>query len=135
MKHGSRSAAHEVSRQSRRSLLAEALAQSLDRGAVVGVAVDARDRVWIAHRPSTLQPNETRSVWQAAPPVLAVDATSACILRRETLDVMAGFGRAGHSAGQFYGAHRVAANRAGDLFIGETYEGKRVQRFVRTAVT
>jgi DNA-binding beta-propeller fold protein YncE len=42
-------------------------------GAVVGVAVDARDHVWITHRPSTLQPNETRSVWRAAPPVLEFD--------------------------------------------------------------
>jgi hypothetical protein len=42
-------------------------------GAVVGVAVDARDHVWITHRPSTLQPNETRSIWKAAPPVLEFD--------------------------------------------------------------
>ena len=40
---------------------------------VVGVAVDARDHVWIAHRPSTLQPNETRAIWRAAPPVLEFD--------------------------------------------------------------
>jgi DNA-binding beta-propeller fold protein YncE len=43
-------------------------------GAVVGVAVDNRDHVWIVHRPSTLQPNETRSIWRAAPPVLEFDA-------------------------------------------------------------
>jgi len=42
-------------------------------GAVVGVAVDARGHVWITHRPSTLQPNETRSIWRAAPPVVAFD--------------------------------------------------------------
>ena len=42
-------------------------------GAVVGVAVDARDHTWIVHRPSTLQPNETRSFWRAAPPVLEFD--------------------------------------------------------------
>jgi DNA-binding beta-propeller fold protein YncE len=42
-------------------------------GAVVGVAVDARDHVWVVHRPSTLQPNETRSIWRAAPPVLEFD--------------------------------------------------------------
>jgi DNA-binding beta-propeller fold protein YncE len=42
-------------------------------GAVVGVAVDAKDHVWITHRPSTLQPNETRSFWKAAPPVLEFD--------------------------------------------------------------
>ena len=42
-------------------------------GAVVGVAVDSRDHIWITHRPSTLQPNETRSIWKAAPPVLEFD--------------------------------------------------------------
>jgi DNA-binding beta-propeller fold protein YncE len=42
-------------------------------GAIAGVAVDARDHVWIVHRPSTLQPNETRSIWRAAPPVLEFD--------------------------------------------------------------
>ncbi len=42
-------------------------------GAVAGVAVDAQDHVWITHRPSTLQPNETRSGWKAAPPVLEFD--------------------------------------------------------------
>jgi DNA-binding beta-propeller fold protein YncE len=42
-------------------------------GAVVGVAVDGKDHVWITHRPSTLQPNETRSFWRAAPPVLEFD--------------------------------------------------------------
>ncbi len=43
-------------------------------GAVVGVAVDSRDHIWITHRPSTLQPNETRSIWRAAPPVIEFDA-------------------------------------------------------------
>src|ERR1051326_6501518 len=42
-------------------------------GAVAGVAVDRRDHVWLTHRPSTLQPNETRSFWRAAPPVLEFD--------------------------------------------------------------
>ena len=42
-------------------------------GAVVGVAVDSQDHIWITHRPSTLQPNETRSFWRAAPPVLEFD--------------------------------------------------------------
>jgi hypothetical protein len=43
-------------------------------GAVAGVAVDASDHVWLVHRPATLQPNETRSIWRAAPPVLEFDA-------------------------------------------------------------
>ena len=52
------------------------------------------------------------------------------ILRRDTLEVVSVFGRAGHWAGQFYGAHNIASDRAGNLYITETYEGKRVQKFV-----
>lgn len=52
------------------------------------------------------------------------------ILRRETLEVVSAFGQAGRWAGQFYGAHVMAADSRGNLFIGETYEGKRVQKFV-----
>ncbi len=52
------------------------------------------------------------------------------ILLRETLQVLGAFGRAGHWAGQFYGAHNIASDAEGNLFITETYEGKRVQKFV-----
>jgi hypothetical protein len=52
------------------------------------------------------------------------------ILRRDTLEVVSAFGHAGHGAGEFYGAHVMAADSKGNLFIGETYEGKRVQKFV-----
>ena len=48
-------------------------------GAVAGVAVDRQDHVWLTHRPSTLQPNETRSIWKAAPPVLEFDADGALV--------------------------------------------------------
>src|SRR5438876_7211760 len=48
-------------------------------GAVVGVAIDRRDHVWITHRPSTLQPNEVRSIWHAAPPVLEFDQDGALL--------------------------------------------------------
>src|ERR1044072_2878272 len=40
-------------------------------GAVAGVAVDSRDHVWMTHRPSTLQPNEKRSILKTAPPALS----------------------------------------------------------------
>jgi DNA-binding beta-propeller fold protein YncE len=52
------------------------------------------------------------------------------ILRRETLEVVGAFGRAGHWAGQFYGAHNIASDRQGNIYITETYEGKRVQKFL-----
>jgi hypothetical protein len=52
------------------------------------------------------------------------------ILRRDTLEVVSAFGQAGRWAGQFYGAHVLAVDSKGDVFIGETYEGKRVQKFL-----
>jgi hypothetical protein len=51
------------------------------------------------------------------------------VIDRQTLEVVSTFGGAGHWAGQFYGAHNLAVNTKGDLFITETYEGKRVQKF------
>ena len=56
------------------------------------------------------------------------------VLDRQTLDIVSTFGGAGHWAGQFYGAHNLAVNSKGDLFITETYEGKRVQRFRYTGL-
>src|SRR5262252_6069425 len=53
------------------------------------------------------------------------------VLDRKSLNVLSTFGGAGHWAGQFYGAHNLAVNSKGDLFITETYEGKRVQKFVQ----
>ena len=52
------------------------------------------------------------------------------VLRRDTLEVVSAFGGAGRWAGQFYGAHNLAVSAKGDLYITETYEGKRVQKFV-----
>jgi len=56
------------------------------------------------------------------------------VLDRDTLEIVSTFGGAGHWAGQFYGAHNLAVNAKGDLFITETYEGKRVQRFAYTGL-
>ena len=44
--------------------------------------------------------------------------------------VLSEFGGVGHRAGPFYGAHNIAADSKGNLFINETYEGTRVQKFV-----
>jgi hypothetical protein len=52
------------------------------------------------------------------------------VLVRDTLQVVSTFGRAGRWAGEFYGAHNIASDSKGNLFITETYEGKRVQKFV-----
>jgi len=64
--------------------------------------------------------------------VYVIDGTNqqVYVLRRATLEVVSTFGGAGHWAGQFYGAHNLAVDSKGNLFITETYEGKRVQKFV-----
>ena len=52
------------------------------------------------------------------------------ILRRETLEVVSSFGAGGRMAGQFYGVGSIAVDSKGNVYTGETYEGKRVQKFV-----
>lgn len=52
------------------------------------------------------------------------------ILRRETLEVVGSFGRGGHFAGEFTQAHNLATDSKGNIYVGESLEGKRVQRFV-----
>jgi DNA-binding beta-propeller fold protein YncE len=63
--------------------------------------------------------------------LIVIDGTNqqVYVLDRQTLDVLSTFGGGGRWAGQFYGAHNVAVNSRGDLFITETYAGKRVQKF------
>ena len=57
------------------------------------------------------------------------------VLERKSLEVVGTFGGAGHWAGQFYGAHNLAVDSKGNLYITETYEGKRVQKFTLMAPT
>ena len=50
-------------------------------------------------------------------------------LDRESGQVQSGFGRLGHMAGEFTFLHTITMNSKGDLFIGETVGGRRVQKF------
>jgi DNA-binding beta-propeller fold protein YncE len=52
------------------------------------------------------------------------------ILRRDTLEVVSSFGDGGRLPGQFYGVGGIAVDSKGNVYTGETYEGKRVQKFV-----
>jgi DNA-binding beta-propeller fold protein YncE len=52
------------------------------------------------------------------------------ILRRDSLEELTNFGDGGRQPGQFYAPHSVAVDSRGNLFTTETYEGKRVQKFV-----
>ena len=52
------------------------------------------------------------------------------VIERESLQEITNFGDGGRQPGQFYGVHSIAADSKGNLYTTETYEGKRVQRFV-----
>jgi DNA-binding beta-propeller fold protein YncE len=52
------------------------------------------------------------------------------ILDRQSLDVLSSFGSGGRQPGQFFAVHSIATDGQGNLYTAETYEGKRVQKFV-----
>ena len=52
------------------------------------------------------------------------------IIVRETLEELTAFGDGGRQPGQWYGVHSVATDSKGNLYTTETYEGKRLQKFV-----
>jgi hypothetical protein len=52
------------------------------------------------------------------------------ILHRDTLELLTSFGDGGRQPGQFFGVHSLAVDSKGNLYTTETYEGKRLQKFV-----
>jgi hypothetical protein len=52
------------------------------------------------------------------------------IIDRQTLTPVYTFGDGGNSAGEFHGVHSIAIDSKGNLFTTETYEGRRIQKFI-----
>jgi len=52
------------------------------------------------------------------------------IIDRQTLQELTTFGDGGRQPGSFYGVHSIAIDSKGNLYTTETYEGKRIQRFI-----
>src|SRR6185436_7216210 len=52
------------------------------------------------------------------------------VLRRDTLETVGSFGDGGRYPGTFYSVGSVAVDSRGDIYTGETLEGKRVQKFL-----
>ena len=52
------------------------------------------------------------------------------ILHRDSLEVVARFGQGGRYPGQFYSVHSITVDSHGNIYTGETLEGKRLQRFL-----
>jgi DNA-binding beta-propeller fold protein YncE len=56
------------------------------------------------------------------------------ILDRDTLRILTSFGDGGRQPGQFFGVHSIATDSKGNIYTTETYEGKRLQKFVYKGV-
>lgn len=54
------------------------------------------------------------------------------ILERKNLEKVGHFGRMGRYAGQFIWLHNVAVDSKGNIYTGEVFTGKRIQKFVQT---
>jgi hypothetical protein len=52
------------------------------------------------------------------------------IMLRETMEILTSFGDGGRQPGQFFAVHSIAVDSKGNIFTTETYEGRRLQKFV-----
>lgn len=52
------------------------------------------------------------------------------VILRETMEILTSFGDGGRQPGQFFAVHSIATDSKGNIYTTETYEGKRVQKFV-----
>jgi DNA-binding beta-propeller fold protein YncE len=56
------------------------------------------------------------------------------VIDRQSLNELYNFGEGGHYPGQFYSIHSIAIDSKGNLYTTETYQGRRVQKFVAKGV-
>ncbi|MGH9142861.1 MAG: hypothetical protein ACRD2I_17150, partial [Vicinamibacterales bacterium] len=52
------------------------------------------------------------------------------VILRDTLDEVTSFGDGGRQPGQFYAVHSIATDSKGNIYTTETYDGRRLQRFL-----
>ena len=52
------------------------------------------------------------------------------VLDRQRLEILTSFGDGGRQPGLFFAVHSIATDSRGNIYTTETYEGKRVQKFV-----
>jgi len=52
------------------------------------------------------------------------------IIERKTLDILTTFGDGGRAPGLFFAVHSIATDSKGNVYTTETYDGRRLQKFV-----
>ena len=56
------------------------------------------------------------------------------VMDRMNLEILTSFGDGGRQPGLFFAVHSIATDSQGNIYTTETYEGKRVQKFVYTGL-
>jgi hypothetical protein len=56
------------------------------------------------------------------------------VMDRQSLEILTQFGDGGRQPGQFFAVHSIATDSKGNIYTTETYEGKRLQKFVYTGM-
>ncbi len=52
------------------------------------------------------------------------------VIERKTLEILTEFGDGGRQPGMFFAVHSIVTDSHGNIYTTETYEGKRIQKFV-----
>ena len=52
------------------------------------------------------------------------------VMDRQSLEILTEFGDGGRQPGQWFAVHSIATDSKGNIYTTETYEGKRIQKFV-----
>jgi DNA-binding beta-propeller fold protein YncE len=52
------------------------------------------------------------------------------VIERQSLEILTSFGDGGRQPGQFYAVHSIAVDSKGNIYTTETYQGRRLQKFV-----
>jgi DNA-binding beta-propeller fold protein YncE len=52
------------------------------------------------------------------------------VIDRQSLEILTSFGDGGRQPGQFFAVHSIATDSKGNIYTTETYEGRRLQKFV-----
>ena len=52
------------------------------------------------------------------------------VIERESMEILYSFGDGGRQPGQFFAVHSIDTDSQGNIYTTETYEGKRLQKFV-----
>jgi sugar lactone lactonase YvrE len=57
------------------------------------------------------------------------------IFDRQSMEELTNFGKGGHYPGEWYSLHNIATDSKGNIYTVETYQGRRLQRFLYKGIS